>query len=80
MAAHQVSTCSDRYFAGSDAGGERAANIYSRIGACLLNRIDPSPYLGHVLVCIGEHPINCIEELLPWHIAPKLITPQRLAA
>jgi hypothetical protein len=67
-------------FAGSDAGGERAANIYSLIGTCLLNRIDPSAYLRHVLECIGEHPINRIEELLPWHVAPKLITPQRQAA
>jgi transposase len=66
-------------FAGSDAGGDRAANIYSLIGTCLLNRIDPSAYLRHVLECIGEHPINRIEELLPWHIAPKL-TPQRQAA
>jgi len=67
-------------FAGSDAGGERAANIYSLIGTCLLNRIDPSAYLRHVLECIGEHPINRIEELLPWQIAPKLITSQRQAA
>ncbi|MGA2862831.1 MAG: IS66 family transposase [Steroidobacteraceae bacterium] len=67
-------------FAGSDAGGERAANIYSLIGTCLLNRIDPSTYLRHVLECIGEHPINRIEELLPWHIAPKLTAPQRQAA
>jgi transposase len=67
-------------FAGSDAGGERAANIYSLIGTCLLNHIDPSAYLRHVLQGIGEHPINRIETLLPWHIAPKLLAPQRQAA
>ena len=67
-------------FAGSDAGGERAANLYSLIGTCLLNRIDPLAYLRHVLECIGEYPINRIEELLPWHIAPKLTAPQRQAA
>jgi transposase len=67
-------------FAGSDAGGERAANIYSLIGTCLLNHIDPSAYLRHVLALIGEHPINRIEALLPWHIDPKLLVPQRQAA
>jgi transposase len=67
-------------FAGSDAGGERAANIYSLIGTCLLNHIDPSAYLRHVLALIGEHPINRIEALLPWHIDPKLLDPQRQAA
>jgi len=67
-------------FASSDAGGERAANLYSLIGTCLLNRIDPLAYLRHVLECIGEYPINRIEELLPWHIAPKLTAPQRQAA
>ncbi len=67
-------------FAGSDAGGERAANLYSLIGTCLLNRIDPLAYLRHVLECIGEYPINRIEELLPWQIAPKLTAPQRQAA
>jgi transposase len=67
-------------FAGSDAGGERAANIYSLIGTCLLNHIDPSAYLRHVLALIGEHPINRIEALLPWHIAPKLLALERQAA
>ena len=67
-------------FAGSDAGGERAANIYSLIGTCVLNHIDPSAYLRQVLTSIGEHPINRIEALLPWHFAPKLLVPQRQAA
>ena len=67
-------------FAGSDAGGERAANIYSLIGTCLLNKIDPSAYLRHVLCQIAEHPINRIEALLPWHIAPIILVPQHQAA
>jgi IS66 C-terminal element len=57
-------------FAGSDAGGERAANIYSLIGTCLLNGIEPYRYLREVLERIPEHPINRIEELLPWNFAP----------
>jgi transposase len=56
-------------FAGSDAGGERAAAIYSLIGTALLNGLDPSAYLRDVLERIGEHPINRIDELLPWNVA-----------
>ncbi|HYM54246.1 MAG TPA: IS66 family transposase, partial [Solirubrobacteraceae bacterium] len=56
-------------FAGSDAGGERAANIYSLINSAMLNALDPYLYLRHVLERIAEHPINRIEELLPWNVA-----------
>jgi transposase len=56
-------------FAGSDAGGERAANIYSLIGSALLNAMDPYLYLRHVLERIAEHPINRLDELLPWNLA-----------
>jgi transposase len=55
-------------FAGSDAGGERAAAIYSLIGSAKLNALDPEAYLSNVLFRIAEHPINRIEELLPWKI------------
>jgi len=59
-------------FAGSDAGGETAARLYSLIGTCRLNGIDPHMYLRHVLECIAGHPINRIAELLPWRVAPLL--------
>jgi transposase len=55
-------------FAGSDAGGERAAVIYSLIGTAKLNGLDPEAYLREVLTRIADHPINRIEELLPWNI------------
>ncbi len=55
-------------FAGSDAGGERAAAIYSLIGSAKLNGLDPEAYLRQVLTRIPDHPINRIEELLPWNI------------
>ena len=59
-------------FAGSDAGGETAACLYSLIGTCRLNGIDPHGYLRHVLERIPAHPINRIEDLLPWRVAPLL--------
>lgn len=59
-------------FAGSDAGGETAARLYSLIGTCRLNDIDPHLYLRHVLERIASHPINRIEQLLPWRVAPLL--------
>src|SRR5713226_3078170 len=59
-------------FAGSDAGGERAAAIYSLLGTAKLNDINPEAYLRDVLTRIADHPINHIEELLPWNVATSL--------
>jgi transposase len=59
-------------FCGSDTGGERAAAIYSLIGTAKLNDIDPEAYLRYVLERIAEHPINRIDELLPWNVAAIL--------
>jgi transposase len=59
-------------FAGSDSGGEWAAAMYSLIGTCRLNGINPRAYLEYVLTHIADHPINRIDELLPWNVADKL--------
>jgi transposase len=59
-------------FCGSDAGGERAAAIYSLIGTAKLNDIDPEAYLRYALERIADHPINRIDELLPWNVAAAL--------
>jgi transposase len=59
-------------FCGSDAGGERAAAIYSLIGTAKLNDIDPEAYLRHVLERIADHPITRVDELLPWNVATIL--------
>jgi len=67
-------------FAGSDAGGERAAAIYSLVGSAKLNGLDPESYLREVLGRIAEHPINRIEELLPWRLADRPVRPSALAA
>jgi hypothetical protein len=55
-------------FLGSDAGGERAAAIYSLIGSAKLNGLDPEAYLRHVLGVIADHPVNRIADLLPWNV------------
>jgi transposase len=52
-------------FAGSDAGGERAAVIYSLIAGCKLCGIDPFAYLRDVLDRISTHPQSRIAELTP---------------
>ena len=67
-------------FAGANSGGERAAAIYTLVGTAKLNGIEPEAYLRHVLGCIAEHPINRIEELLPWNVAASLPDALRLAA
>jgi len=67
-------------FAGSDAGGERAAAIYSLIASAKLNGMDPEAYLRYVLERIADHPIKHIEELLPWNVAIRLSKDLSLAA
>ena len=55
-------------FAGSDAGGKRAAAIYSLLGTAKLNGLDPELYLRRALEQIADHQINRIHELLAWNL------------
>jgi transposase len=54
-------------FAGSDAGGRRAAAMYSLVETCKLNDVDPRAWLADVLAQLPEHPAARIDELLPWN-------------
>lgn len=56
-------------FAGSDAGGHRAAAMYTLIETCRLNDVDPRAWLADVLKRLPDHPAKRIHELLPWNWA-----------
>lgn len=60
-------------FAGSDAGGDRAAALYSLLGTAKLNGVNPEAFLREVLTRIADLPIGRIAELLPWNL--KAIVP-----
>jgi transposase len=54
-------------FAGSDAGGCRAAVIYTLIQTAKLNDVDPQAWLADVLARLQDHPAKRIGDLLPWN-------------
>lgn len=52
-------------FAGSDAGGQRAAIIYSLVATCKMHKIDPFAYLRDVIERVSTHPASNIDALTP---------------
>jgi transposase len=58
-------------FAGSKAGGERAAAIYTIIETCKLNGVEPFAYISSVIQKIAEGwPNSRIDQLMPWAWSP----------
>jgi transposase len=57
-------------FAGSDAGGRRAAALYTLIETAKLNAVDPRAWLADVLRRLPEHPAKRLHDLLPWNWNP----------
>jgi hypothetical protein len=58
-------------FAGSDRGGQRAAIMYSMIATAKMNDVDPQAWLADVLARIADHPVQKLDELLPWSWQPR---------
>jgi transposase len=54
-------------FCGSDRGGDRAALMYSLIVTAKMNEVDPQAWLADVLARIAAHPVQRLDELLPWN-------------
>ncbi len=52
-------------FAGSDAGGQRAAIIYSLVASCKSCQIDLFAYLRDVIGRVSTHPAKQIAALTP---------------
>jgi hypothetical protein len=52
---------------GSDAGGHRAAAVYTLIETCKMNDVDPQAWLADVLARLPDHPANKVANLLPWN-------------
>ena len=64
-------------FAGADTGGERAAALYTIVQTAKLNGVNPEAYLRDTLTRIAQgHPINRIDELMPWRSLSTDIRPE----
>jgi transposase len=54
-------------FCSSDRGDDRAAVTYSLIVTAKVNDVDPPAWLADVLARIAAHPVQLLDELLPWN-------------
>jgi transposase len=54
-------------FAGSHEAAQRSAMLYSLMGTCKLHGVNPFDWLKSVLQTIASHPINKIQDLLPYN-------------
>ncbi len=68
---------SGHYEVASDTGGERAAALYTIVQTAKLNGVNPQAYLRDTLAKIADgHPINRIDELMPWRFWPTNVQPE----
>ena len=69
-------------FCGSDTGGHRAAVMYTLIETAKLSGVDPRAWLADVLARIADHPMQRLDELLPWNwqAARETAAPAKAAA
>lgn len=58
-------------FGGSHRAAQNAAMLYSFLGTCKINNINPHEWLTDVLNRIPTHPVNKLEELLPHKWKPR---------
>jgi hypothetical protein len=66
-------------FPGSERGAERAAFMYTLIGAAKLNDLDPQAWLADVLARIADTPQTKLTELFPWNWDGKPLLRQHAA-
>lgn len=64
-------------FAGSHRAAQNAAMLYSFLGTCKINNINPYEWLEDVLNRIPEHKVKKIEELLPHNWKAATSSPQK---
>jgi transposase len=57
-------------FAGSHDGARRAAMLYSFLGTCKINKVNPFEWLRDALSRIPSHAVNKLHELLPNNWTP----------
>ena len=59
-------------FVGNDAGGQRAAILYSLIESCKSHGVNPVEYLTDVLTRISTHPAEKVADLAPRPLASPI--------
>jgi len=57
-------------FSGKRNGYLRPAHLHSLIVTAKMNDVDPQAWLADVLARIAEHPVQKLDELLPWNWCP----------
>ena len=57
-------------FAGSEAGGKRAAQMYSLIASAKMNGHEPLAYLTDILERLPTARMKDLDAMLPWNCKP----------